>query len=122
MDIYDLVESDDFEAWDVDKRITELQEMDATNREAEAAERAEHDMLTLEEELGELEDFKAQAGNFTGSFIGDCAWEDYAHEYAEKVFGEAVNEPYWDSDTFADDLVTDFTVIQLLGYKFYYRG
>jgi hypothetical protein len=125
-DIYDLALGDDFNSHDIENRITELQEMSPEDREEQAAERARYDMLSLEDELAKLEDFKAQVYRmrlgYTVDFISDRGWDNYAADCADDAYGEATRTAYWDRDRFADDLRMDYTVVELLDYEFYFKA
>src|ERR1700722_17738703 len=118
MDIYELAYGNDgFTSQDVDMRRFHLQGMGREEREELESERAQGcDMLSPEEELDRLTDFKAAVFGDSWAdrlgFIAESQWDEYAADWARDVYGEATETAYWDAEKWSQALMQDYTAVE----------
>lgn len=124
-DIDELASETYLQSGEVNARIADLEE------NADPSNYADGD--SWEDGMGELEELKAFRDEVTGymgaarwnngmSLVRDSAWEEFAEDEAESLYGrEAVDSGYFQLDRFALDLQADYQDAELNGITFWYR-
>jgi hypothetical protein len=75
------------------------------------------------EELAELKTLVAAVGSDTGGLISEHYWPNYAAQDAEDAFdlNKTGAYKYFDYDSYADDLQTEFSQVEFHGTTYYYQ-
>jgi antirestriction protein len=116
-----LYDKDIISDMDIENRLAWLVFLDDTSDMTDD----DREFWTVEiEELAELKALVEAVGTEHGGLISESYWETYATNEADDLFGLEKSGAYkwFDYDSYADDLQTDYSQVEFHGTTYYCQG